>query len=74
MLVIQLSPPLQNVWSLYEQYAFGHDELAPLSLKGRNESGSFGMMILESLSTLKMMKLEAEFQRYSGKFFLNAEC
>lgn len=65
----------QEAWSVYEQHAFGYDELAPLSLSGTNEQGGIGMMILESLGTLKMMKLEDEFERYRNypKWF-SKEC
>ncbi len=59
---------MQEAWSVFEEHAFGFDELAPLSLQGANQHGGIGLMILETLDTLKMMGFEEEFQRYTYRF------
>ena len=59
---------------MYERYAYGYDELAPLTLEGLDNQGGIGLMILESLDTLHMMGLTDEFDRYCiRKPWLNAE-
>ena len=55
----------QESWKVYEQYAMGEDELAPLSLKGKT-SISFGGMaatLIDSLDTLWMLDMKDEFSR-----------
>ncbi|KAA8498603.1 Mannosyl-oligosaccharide 1,2-alpha-mannosidase MNS2 [Porphyridium purpureum] len=45
----------------YTFYAFGSDELAPLSRGGVNNFGGMGVTIIDSLSTLYMMDLMEEY-------------
>lgn len=59
-----IDPFVQAVWSVYEKHAFGHDELTPLTLQGQDNGGGLGMMILESLDTLKMMGHNLEYLRW----------
>ena len=47
----------------YEQFAWGFDELQPLSKKGKNLFGGTGATIVDSLDTLWLMGLEDEFAR-----------
>ena len=42
----------------------GYDELAPVSLKGKNSFGNLGAMVIDSLDTLWMFGLREEFQLY----------
>lgn len=44
-----------HAWRGYEQYAWGHDELCPLSKSGKNSFGGLGATIVDSLDTLHMM-------------------
>ena len=56
----------QDSWNVYERFAMGEDELAPLTLKGKS-SVSFGGLaatLIDSLDTLWMMGMKEEFQRY----------
>lgn len=56
-----------HAWRGYKRYAWGQDELKPLSKKGTDTFGNVGMMILDSLTTLKLLGLEEEFER-AAKF------
>ncbi len=44
-----------HAWRGYEQYAWGHDELCPLTKSGKNSFGGLGATIVDSLDTLHMM-------------------
>ena len=50
-------------WNAYEHYAWGYDELLPISRKpGQSKvCGGVGVMILDSIDTLYMAKLEKEY-------------
>ncbi|KAK9814704.1 hypothetical protein WJX72_010173 [[Myrmecia] bisecta] len=50
-------------WSAYEQYAWGHDTLQPLSKDGKDDLGGLGATIIDSLSTLWLVGLHQEFKR-----------
>ena len=55
---------MQESWAAYAKHAMGFDELAPVSLKGKNSFGSLGAMVIDSLDTLWMFGLREEFQLY----------
>ncbi|CAE7444449.1 MNS1 [Symbiodinium necroappetens] len=59
----QVREAFQHAWRSYEKYAWGQDELQPLSAAGRNSFGGTGLTILDSLSTLWLMGLDEEFQK-----------
>lgn len=44
-----------HAWRGYEQYAWGHDELCPLTKTGKNSFGGLGATMVDSLDTLHMM-------------------
>ncbi|CEP17592.1 hypothetical protein [Parasitella parasitica] len=50
-------------WRGYRKYAFGHDELMPLSNKPKDPFGGWGATMIDSLSTLAVMELHDEFLR-----------
>jgi len=52
-----------TTWRTYRKYAWGRDELMPLSKTGKNTFGGIGMTILDSLTTLWMMGLTVEFEQ-----------
>ncbi|KAL4436084.1 hypothetical protein ABPG77_005532 [Micractinium sp. CCAP 211/92] len=52
-----------HAWRGYEQYAWGHDELCPLTKSGKNSFGGLGATIVDSLDTLHMMGLKEEYER-----------
>jgi mannosyl-oligosaccharide alpha-1,2-mannosidase len=52
-----------HVWNGYKRYAWGYDELAPVSGKPKNffiEGHSFGLSIVEAMDTLYVMGLDDE--------------
>lgn len=44
-----------HAWRGYVTHAWGHDELCPISKKGKDDFGGLGATIVDSLDTLKMM-------------------
>lgn len=46
---------MQHAWAGYETYAWGYDELCPVSKKGKNDFGGLGATPVDSLDTLHMM-------------------
>lgn len=52
-----------HAWRGYEQYAWGHDELCPLTKTGKNSFGGLGATMVDSLDTLHMMGLKDEYER-----------
>eukprot|EP00811_Abedinium_folium_P032408 NODE_5456_length_1768_cov_7.566728.p1 GENE.NODE_5456_length_1768_cov_7.566728~~NODE_5456_length_1768_cov_7.566728.p1 ORF type:complete len:539 (+),score=143.77 NODE_5456_length_1768_cov_7.566728:46-1662(+) len=51
---------LLHAWRGYRKYAWGGDELSPISLKANNRFGGMGVTILDTLPTLHLMGLESE--------------
>lgn len=54
---------MQHAWSNYVKYAFGQDELMPRSLRGKDPFGGLGATILDSLDTLWLMDMQAEYKQ-----------
>ena len=54
---------MKHAWSSYEAYAFGFDELKPLSKRGQNVWGGMGTTLVDSLDTLWLMGMKEEFWR-----------
>ena len=54
---------MQHAWQAYETYAFGHDEVQPISMKGHDNWGGMGTTLVDSLDTLWLMNMTEEFQR-----------
>ncbi|KAI4380574.1 hypothetical protein MLD38_006751 [Melastoma candidum] len=52
-----------HAWTSYEKYAWGYDELQPLTKNGENSFGGLGITIVDSLSTLYIMDLKEQFHR-----------
>jgi mannosyl-oligosaccharide alpha-1,2-mannosidase len=52
-----------SAYDSYEKYAFGADELEPLSKRGRNAFGGLGATIVDSLDTLWIMGLTEHYAR-----------
>ena len=53
---------MKHAWKGYRKYAFGKDELLPLSNGGQDNWGGMGTTLVDSLSTLWIMGMEAEFR------------
>jgi mannosyl-oligosaccharide alpha-1,2-mannosidase len=52
---------MKFVWEGYRKYAWGKDELKPLSNRGQNNWGGMGVTLVDSLDTLWVMGLKDEF-------------
>ena len=58
---------MKDAWENYKDYAWGANELAPVSKRGRNGGDIFGSTnmgasIIDALSTLHIMGLDEEFE------------
>lgn len=51
-----------RAWSSYRQYAWGHDELAPLSGGYRNGFGGWAASLVDNLDNLWIMGMKSEFE------------
>ena len=54
---------MQHAWDSYERYAWGHDELDTIKLRGTDDFSSLGATIVDSLDTLWIMGMREEFDR-----------
>lgn len=52
-----------HAWNGYTRYAWGYDELLPLTHVGRNNFNGWGATIIDALDTLWIMDLKEEFNR-----------
>ena len=52
-----------HAWRAYERYAWGEDELEPLTQTGNNGGYRMGLTMVDSLDTLLILGLDAEFGR-----------
>ncbi|CAG8626260.1 20514_t:CDS:10 [Cetraspora pellucida] len=52
-----------HAWKGYTRYAWGYDELLPVSNKGRNNFNGWGATIVDALDTMWIMGLKEEFSR-----------
>ena len=50
-------------WTAYERFAWGHDELQPLTNSSNDVWGGFAVTMIDCLDTAKLMGLETEFER-----------
>jgi hypothetical protein len=59
----QVRDEFLHAWRGYKQFAWGYDEVAPVSGAGKNffvENHSFGLSIIEAMDTLYLMGLDDE--------------
>ncbi|BBM97475.1 mannosyl-oligosaccharide alpha-1,2-mannosidase [Marchantia polymorpha subsp. ruderalis] len=54
-----------HAWTSYETYAWGFDELRPMSKTGVNQFGGLGATIVDSLDTLYIMGFHEQFKKAS---------
>jgi len=52
---------MKHAWDGYKQYAFGFDELRPVSLDSQNNWGGFAVTLVDALDTLWLMGMKDEF-------------
>lgn len=52
---------MKHIWKNYKEYAFGMDELHPISHRGSANWGGMGTTLVDSLDTLWLMGMKDEF-------------
>ncbi|KAJ1962088.1 hypothetical protein GGI12_002859, partial [Dipsacomyces acuminosporus] len=52
---------MKHAWDGYRQHAFGMDELQPVTNRGSNKWGGWGVTLVDALDTLYIMELFEEF-------------
>jgi hypothetical protein len=52
---------MRHAWSGYKRYAWGRDEVKPISNHGQDNWGGMGVTLVDSLDTLWLMGLKEEF-------------
>jgi mannosyl-oligosaccharide alpha-1,2-mannosidase len=52
---------MQHAWAGYKKYAWGRDEVKPLSNQGQDNWGGMGVTLVDSLDTLWLMGMKEEF-------------
>ena len=60
---LQVKEAMTHSWAAYEQFAWGFDELQPLTQEGKDSLGGLGATIIDSLDTLWMFDMQDEFVR-----------
>lgn len=58
----KIKASMKDLWAAYKEYAWGYDELKPLSKRGDNPWGGMGVTLVDSLDTLWIMDLKDEFE------------
>lgn len=53
---------MAHAWRGYVRYAWGNDELMPVSQIGKNSFGGLGATIVDALDTLWLMDMQSEYQ------------
>ncbi|CAJ1941752.1 unnamed protein product [Sphenostylis stenocarpa] len=59
----KIKDAMLHAWTSYETYAWGRDELKPLSMDGVDNFGGLGATLIDSLDTLFIMGLDDQFNR-----------
>ncbi|KAI9505470.1 glycoside hydrolase, partial [Coemansia spiralis] len=54
---------MKHAWEGYRQYAFGDDELQPVTNRSNNKWGGWGVTLVDALDTLYIMGLHKEFNQ-----------
>eukprot|EP00804_Cyclotella_cryptica_P020928 CCRYP_009260-RD/>CCRYP_009260-RD protein AED:0.11 eAED:0.11 QI:166/0.71/0.87/1/0.85/0.75/8/0/1132 len=58
---LKVKEAMRHLWAGYKKYAWGRDELLPLSNRGQDNWGGMGTTLVDSLSTLWLMDMKDEF-------------
>ena len=53
---------MKHAWAGYKKYAWGRDEVKPLSNRGQDNWGGMGVTLVDSLDTLWLMGMKDEFK------------
>lgn len=58
----EVKDAMRHAWSGYRKFAFGEDELEPVTRTGRNDFGRLGATAIDAIDTLWIMGLDEEYQ------------
>ena len=58
----QVKSGMKHAWQGYKRYAWGKDEVRPLSKRGTDNFGGMGATLVDSLDTLWVMGMHTEFE------------
>ena len=58
-----LTQAMAESWEAYEKYAWGRDELQPLSRTGNDRFGGLGATLVDSMDTLLLMGMHEQYAR-----------
>ncbi len=59
---VSVKAGMEHAWSGYKKYAWGKDEVKPLSNRGSDNWGGLGVTLVDSLDTLWLMDMHTEFK------------
>ncbi|KAI5459194.1 glycoside hydrolase [Mariannaea sp. PMI_226] len=59
---IDIKRTCRKSWNAYKTYAWGQDELNPLTLTGHNDLGGWSASMIDALGTLWLMDMKPEFE------------
>ncbi|KZS96517.1 seven-hairpin glycosidase [Sistotremastrum niveocremeum HHB9708] len=59
----QVKSAFLHAWNSYEKYAWGYDEVLPISVGSTNNFNGWGVSIVDSLDTLLLLGLGPQFDR-----------
>jgi len=60
---VHIKAAMQHAWGGYSTFAFGYDEVQPISGKGNLRWGGLGTTLVDSLDTLWLMGMKDEFYK-----------
>lgn len=60
---VHIRKSFQFAWKNYVQYAFGYDEIKPITGKGENGWGGQGITLVDTLDTLWLLDMMDEFEQ-----------
>ncbi|KAF4447173.1 alpha-mannosidase 1a [Fusarium albosuccineum] len=60
---VEVKQAFEKTWAAYEKYAWGRDELKPLSLEGSDTFSGWAATIVDNLDTLWIMDMKRDFYK-----------
>ena len=59
----QVKQAFKHAWTGYEKYAYGHDEVRPITNETNDSWGAMGATLVDSLDTMYLMGLKSDFEK-----------
>jgi mannosyl-oligosaccharide alpha-1,2-mannosidase len=70
---IAVRDAMRHAWTAYHTYAWGHDEVKPIS-KSPSPWFGLGLTIVDSIDTLYIMNMTKGLYIYKSNFYLCIKC